>query len=124
MSYSVEYRRELVSIANVLNQSFHILDGMASDVKDDRDKQMILYSLGTMCFYVSKIYTHLVVHMQDLNVLFEAIEQLQKEAKNDEVIKALEDIKKKLDKRVESAKDEIEKSEEIESKSKEYGFYG
>jgi hypothetical protein len=92
MSYSVQYRRELVSLANMLEKQSEMLKSIGSR-RDNLYDKLLFDGLSLLSHLMSRLHHTTVNQLQDLNILFDTIEKLPKSKEVDKLKEELEQVK-------------------------------
>lgn len=122
MLYPIEYRQNLKIIGDKVRKYSDMLHQYA-DEENDIDKKIQWDILGILCETVGYNYQLTVSHLQDLNILSNAIEKLPKSAEFDDLKEALRKTSERVKQTLEPIKEAYDRAKDFEKRMIENGIY-
>ena len=118
MSHSEEYKKNLTAIADVLERYSKVLERLVN-VTTDEDMKIIYETLRTLNYYLGRSYLVSVNVLKEVNVLFNAIENLPRKAEYEEIKNLVEKQKESIVSTLIPIKEAFERSVEFENFGRE-----
>lgn len=114
MSHSAEYKKNLTAIAEVLESYSKVLERLANVTKDE-DMKIVYETLRTLNYYLGRSYLVSINALQEINVLFNAIEKLPRKSEYEEIKNLVEKQRENIVSTLIPIKEAFEKSVEFEN---------
>lgn len=114
MSHSTELRKELSKIIEILEKKSKLFDRLAKVTKDE-ELQVIYSTLSGLNYFLGRSYFLSINTLNEINVMFNAIEKLPRKSEFDEIKNMLEKQRENIVNTLIPIKDAFERSAEYEN---------
>ncbi len=118
MSHSVEYKENLMDVADVLERYSQALERLVK-VTTDEDMKVIYETLRTMSDFLGRSYLVSVNVLKEVNVLFNAIQNLPRKSEYEEIKNMVEKQRENIVNTLIPIKEAFERSVEFENFGRE-----
>ncbi|CUR51098.1 protein of unknown function [Nitrosotalea devaniterrae] len=118
MSHSVEYKENLMDVADVLERYSQTLERLVK-VTTDEDMKVIYETLRTMSDFLGRSYLVSVNVLKEVNVLFNAIQNLPRKSEYEEIKNMVEKQRENIVNTLIPIKEAFERSVEFENFGRE-----
>jgi len=118
MSHSEEYKKNLSDIADVLERLSKVFERLAK-VTPDEELKALYSSLHTMNYFLGRSYLVSINVLKEVNVLFNAIENLPRKSEYEEIKNLVEKQKENIVNTLIPIKEAFERSVEFENFGRE-----
>ena len=118
MSHSEEYKKNLSDIAGVLERYSKVFERLAN-VTPDEELKAVYSSLQTMNYFLGRSYLVSINVLKEVNVLFNAIENLPRKSEYEEIKNLVEKQKENIVSTLIPIKEAFERSVEFENFGRE-----
>jgi hypothetical protein len=114
MSHSEQLKKDLNRIADILEKRSKLFERMVK-VTEDEELEVIYLTLATLCYFLGRSCLVSVNTLNEINVLFKAIEKLPRKSEFDEIKNMLEKQRENIVNTLIPIKDAFERSTEYEN---------
>ncbi len=114
MSHSVQLKKDLTRVADILEERSKLFGKMVK-VTEDEELEMIYSTLATLCYFLGRSCLVSINTLDEINVLFKAIEKLPRKSEFEEIRNLLEKQRENIVNTLIPIKDAFERSAEYEN---------
>jgi hypothetical protein len=114
MSHSAQLKKDLTRVADILEKRSKLFERLVK-ITEDEELEMIYSTLATLSYFVGRSCLVSVNTLNEINVLFKAIEKLPRKSEFDEIRNMLEKQRENIVNTLIPIKDAFERSAEYEN---------